>query len=146
MQLKERISDLVQETAARLGYMVYESSILFKGENSQIHVKIDSLAGISHNDCENFSRELSARLDSDDILPNYSLEVSSPGLNRLLRSGEEFRRFAGAPVKVVYDEGAERRVAKGTVASADDAAVTVATEKGAIAISYKAITSANLDY
>ena len=146
VQLKERISELVRETAARLGYMVYESSVLFKGENSQIHVKIDSLAGISHNDCEHFSRELSARIDSDDILPNYSLEVSSPGLNRLLRTKDDFMRFAGAPVKVVYDEGAERKVAKGTIDAADDAAVTVATEKGTTMISYETITSANLDY
>jgi ribosome maturation factor RimP len=146
VQLKERISELVQETAARLGYMVYESSILFKGENSQIHVKIDSLAGISHNDCENFSRELSAQIDNENILPNYSLEVSSPGLNRLLRNGEEFKRFVGAPAKVVYDEATGRKVAKGTIESADDTAVTVATDKGAITISYDTITSANLDY
>jgi ribosome maturation factor RimP len=146
VQLKERISELVQETAARLGCMVYESSVLFKGENSQIHVKIDSLAGVSHKDCENFSRELSAQIDNDNILPNYSLEVSSPGLNRLLRSGEEFRRFVGAPVKVVYDEGAERRVAKGTIESADVSAVTVATDRGPTTILYDTITSANLDY
>ena len=143
---KERISQLIDETAARLGYMVYESGVLMKGENSMITVKIDSLAGISHLDCERFSKELSVRLDDEDILPNYSLEVSSPGLKRLLRNGDEFGRFPGAPVKVVYDEGPDRRVAKGTIKSAGENAVTVSTESGDITISYDTIINANLDY
>ncbi len=143
---RERISQLIDETAARLGYMVYESGVLLKGENSMISVKIDSLAGISHHDCERFSKELSARLDDEDILPNYSLEVSSPGLKRLLRNGDEFGRFPGAPVKVIYDEGPERRVAKGTIKSVTGAAVTVSTESGDVTIAYGAIINANLDY
>ncbi len=143
---KERITQIIEETAARLGYMVYESGVLLKGENSMISVKIDSRAGISHNDCERFSKELSVRLDDEDILPNYSLEVSSPGLKRLLRSGEEFGRFSGAPVKVIYDDGPDRRVAKGTIKSAGDSAVTVSTESGDITISYDTVINANLDY
>ena len=143
---KERISLLIEETAARLGYMVYESGVLLKGENSMITVKIDSLAGISHLDCERFSKELSVRLDDEDILPKYSLEVSSPGLKRLLRNGGEFGRFPGAPVKVVYDEGPDRRVAKGTIQSVTGEAVTVSTESGEVTISYGAIINANLDY
>lgn len=143
---RERISQLIEETAARLGYIVYESGVLLKGENSMISIKIDSLSGISHLDCERFSKELSARLDDADILPNYFLEVSSPGLKRLLRSGEEFGRFPGAPVKVVYDEGRDRRVVKGTIKSAGENAVTVSTESGEVTVSYGAIINANLDY
>lgn len=143
---KERISRLIEETAARLGYMVYESGVLVKGMNSVITVKIDSLAGISHLDCEKFSKELSGRLDDVDVLPNYSLEVSSPGLKRLLRNGGEFARFPGAPVKVVYDEGPDRKVAKGTIKSVSDGAVTVSSETGEITITYGAIINANLDY
>ena len=146
VHIKERMLKLIEDTAGTLGYLIYESSILYKGENSQIHVKIDSLAGISHNDCERFSRELSARLDAEEDLPNYSLEVSSPGLNRLLRNSSEFRRFPGAPVKVVYEEDGARRVAKGTIGEATDDAVRVSAEKGDVTISFDSIISANLDY
>ncbi len=138
--------ELIEDTAGKLGYLVYESSILYKGKNSQIHVKIDSHAGISHLDCEKFSRELSDRLDTEDDLPNYSLEVSSPGLNRLLRNNSEFRRFPGAPVKVVYEEGGERKVVKGVIGEVTDTAVTVSDAKGETVISFDAIINANLDY
>jgi ribosome maturation factor RimP len=137
---------LIEDTAGTLGYLIYESSILYKGENSQIHVKIDSPTGISLLDCEKFSRELSDRLDADDDLPNYSLEVSSPGLNRLLRNSSEFRRFPGAPVKVVCEEGGDRKVLKGAIGEMTDTAVTVSTEKGDVTISFDVIISANLDY
>ncbi len=146
MQIKERMLELIEDTAGKLGYLIYESSILYKGENSQIHVKIDSLTGISHLDCEKFSRELSDRLDAEDALPNYSLEVSSPGLNRLLRNSSEFRRFPGAPVKVVYEESGNRQVVKGTIGEMTDTAVTVSSEKGDVTIPFDAITNANLDY
>jgi len=146
VHIKERMLELIEDTAGKLGYLIYESSILYKGENSQIHVKIDSPAGISHLDCEKFSRELSARLDAEDALPNYSLEVSSPGLNRLLRNSSEFRRFPGAPVKVVYEEGGSRRVVKGTIGEMTDTTVTVSCEKGDVAVPFDAIISANLDY
>lgn len=138
--------ELIEDTAGSLGYLIYESSILYKGENSQIHVKIDSLTGISHNDCERFSRELSARLDAEDALPNYSLEVSSPGLNRLLRNSSEFRRFPGAPVKVVYQEGGDRRVVKGAIGEMDGESVTVTSGKERVTVAFNAIINANLDY
>ncbi|MBP7734412.1 MAG: ribosome maturation factor RimP [Spirochaetes bacterium] len=146
MQIKERMLELIEDTAGALGYLIYESSILYKGENSQIHVKIDSLAGISHLDCEKFSRELSARLDAEEDLPNYSLEVSSPGLNRLLRNSSEFRRFPGAPVKVIYEDDGGRRVVKGTIGDMTDATVAVSHEKGTTEIPFDVIISANLDY
>ena len=146
MHIKERMLELIEDTAGKLGYLIYESSILYKGENSQIHVKIDSLTGISHSDCERFSRELSARLDAEDALPNYSLEVSSPGLNRLLRNSSEFRRFPGAPVKAVYQEGSERKVVKGTIGEMTDGAVTISSGKEQVTIVFDSIINAKLDY
>jgi ribosome maturation factor RimP len=145
-QVRDTVVKLIEETANRLGYMIYESSFLYKGENSQIHVKIDSLAGISHLDCEKFSRELSALLDGDESVPNYSLEVSSPGLNRALRGAGEFKRFAGAPVKVVYDEGTIRKVAKGVIEGATDSDVSVSSGTERTVIAYDTIIHANLDY
>jgi ribosome maturation factor RimP len=146
VQLKEEILKLAAETAERLGYQVYESGVLLKGENSKIVVKIDSRAGISLLDCEKFSKELSAGIDEADLLPNYSLEVSSPGLDREVRTADDFERFTGSPVKVVYNDGDQRRVVKGTIMEASGTAVRVSGEEGDVTIPLDTVVSAKLDY
>lgn len=66
--------------------------------------------GISHEDCTVVSRELSAVLDVADVLPAaYSLEVSSPGIERPLRTPEHFRRFVGKRAKVRLVHGVDGR-------------------------------------
>ena len=144
--IREQVSQLIEDTARVLGYMIYDISIYLKGENTRINIKIDSLQGISHHDCVIFSREVSVRLDGEDILPNYSLEVSSPGIKRLVRTGDEFRRFIGAPVKIVYRIDDFSSVVKGRIGNVTDASIMIVTEKGETAIFFNAITSANLDY
>ena len=74
-------------------------------------------SGISFADCERLSRELSAVLDVEDPVPNaYSLEVSSPGLDRPLRTAAHFQRFAGETAKVALAEPlAGRKNFKGVV-------------------------------
>jgi len=62
----------------------------------------DRLAGITHGDCELFSRDFGTVLDVEDLIPGaeYTLEVSSPGLDRKLHGADDFRRFAGMLAKV----------------------------------------------
>lgn len=66
------------------------------------HVGLDQLAGVTHEDLESFSRELSVILDVEDAIPGaaYTLEVSSPGLDRKLTTVADFQRFAGSLVKL----------------------------------------------
>ena len=63
---------------------------------------LDQLAGVTHGDCEAFSRDLGTVLDVEDLIPGgeYTLEVSSPGLDRKLHGREDFRRFQGMLTKV----------------------------------------------
>jgi ribosome maturation factor RimP len=60
------------------------------------------LSGITHEDCAEFSRDFGVLLDVEDLVPGgeYTLEASSPGLDRKLTRAEEFQRFAGSLVKV----------------------------------------------
>ena len=111
--VKDEIQKILKKTADETGYTVYESSIYLKGENSKITVKIDSLNPVSHGDCELFSARLSANLDESGILPNYFLEISSPGLDRKLRNIDELVRFVNSPVKIVYADGDINRVIQG---------------------------------
>jgi ribosome maturation factor RimP len=65
-------------------------------------LSVSQLSGVTHEDCEAFSRDFGTLLDIEDLVPGgeYTLEVSSPGLDRRLRTAEEFERFAGCLVKV----------------------------------------------
>jgi ribosome maturation factor RimP len=68
----------------------------------QGRMSVEHLSGITHEDCAEFSRDFSVLLDMEDLVPGaeYTLEVSSPGLDRKLTTPEEFERFAGSLVKV----------------------------------------------
>src|SRR5213076_3236648 len=63
---------------------------------------------VSVEDCANVSRDLSAILDVEDVVPSaYVLEVSSPGLNRPLRHADDYRRFAGRRAKLVMRQAVD---------------------------------------
>ncbi len=76
---------------------------------TQIAVALDQLAGVTHEDCAAFSRDFGTVLDVEDLIPGseYTLEVSSPGLDRKLRGIEDFRRFQGMLAKVQTFEPVE---------------------------------------
>jgi ribosome maturation factor RimP len=95
-----------------------------------LRVFVDRPGGITHEDCERVSRELSPVLDVHDVIPHaYSLEVSSPGLERPLRTVEPFRRFLGQRAKVRLRHGvAGRRNFTGTIVAADGDAATFTLE------------------
>jgi len=63
---------------------------------------VEQLSGVNHEDCEAFSRDFGVLLDVEDLVPGgeYTLEATSPGLDRKLRKPEEFQRFSGCLVKV----------------------------------------------
>ena len=65
-------------------------------------LSVEQLSGVTHEDCEAFSRDFGVLLDVEDLVPGgeYTLEASSPGLDRKLTKAEEFERFAGCLVKV----------------------------------------------
>lgn len=66
------------------------------------HMSVDQLAGITVEDCQTFSDDFGTVLDVEDLLPGaeYTLEVSSPGLDRKLRTREDYERFAGNLIKL----------------------------------------------
>jgi ribosome maturation factor RimP len=146
--MKDEIIRLAEETARSLGLMIYESSVLLRGDNTRIVVKIDKLEPVSHLDCERFSKELGAKIDDLEAVPNYTLEVSSPGVKRKLRSIEELRRFIGSPVKIIAEADDKRLAYKGKLVSVEEDRVTVFVddEDREVVVEYKSIAHANLDY
>ena len=103
---------------------------------------------VSVDDCAHVSRDLSALLDVDDVIPAaYTLEVSSPGLDRPLRSADDYRRFTGRRAKVVMREPVDRQsFFKGRIGGVDGSDVTIETDDGKQhRVPMAIITRANLE-
>jgi len=91
-------------------------------------VEIDQLAGVTHTDCEVFSRDFGTVLDVEELVPGaeYTLEVSSPGLDRRLYGEKDYRRFAGNLVKVqTFDPVAGNRHWRGKLTEVRDGAIVL---------------------
>src|ERR1700686_5296511 len=105
----DRVREIAERVAASSGLEVVEVEFRGSGNARMLHVFLDKpgaasgdlLAGVTHGDCANFSREFGAILDVEDAVPgSYTLEVSSPGLDRKLTKAREFERFVGSRVKL----------------------------------------------
>ena len=100
-------------------------------------VYVDRANGVDHALCEEVTRVLW------DYLRTYSVDVSSPGLDRPLRKPEHFQRVVGRRVKL---RTAERSKVRGEVTRADESAVTVSADAGEVDIPYEQIVRGNLIY
>ena len=143
---KDAIIKIINESAIETEYMIYDFNIQPKGVNAKISVRIDSLNGITLDDCAIYSRVLDEKLESSKLLPNYDLEVSSPGLNRKIRTLEEFKRFIGSPVKIAVLNGTLKVIIKGVINTVDDDKIFMVSEKKEMVFSFEDILQANLDY
>lgn len=115
---------------------------------------IDKEGGVTVDDCADVSRELSVIIDIEDFIPgNYSLEVSSPGLDRPLKKVSDYERFAGRLVKIkTYepfpdDAGNRRKTFLGQLIGLEDGLVVVRLTEGQTAsIPLERIAKANLEF
>src|ERR1700755_2692965 len=101
--LRERLIALIEPLLGRLGYELVELEYAAGRSQAVLRIFIDNPAGqgITVDDCERVSREVAALLDVDDPIPTaYTLEVSSPGFDRVLRTPAHFARFVGSRVFV----------------------------------------------
>ncbi|HET9863671.1 MAG TPA: ribosome maturation factor RimP [Steroidobacteraceae bacterium] len=99
--LHDRLIALFEPILAQAGYELVEVEFVTGQGGATLRVYIDSPEGIDVDDCAEASRPLSDLLDVEDPFPGeYSLEVSSPGLDRVLRTPEHFARFVDNRVKV----------------------------------------------
>ena len=95
------LQKLIEPAIAALGYELVGTEYLPQGKHSLLRIYIDTPEGIKVEDCERVSHQVSGLLDVEDsIQGQYSLEVSSPGLDRPLFKVEHFDRFAGQQIKV----------------------------------------------
>src|ERR1700680_2831686 len=104
----ERVREIAERVAASSGLEIVEIEFLGGGKARMLRVFLDKpaagtdpLSGVTHEDCANFSREFGTILDVEDVMPgSYTLEVSSPGLDRKLMKPADFSRFTGSRMKL----------------------------------------------
>ena len=135
----EGVRAIAARVAQGLGLEVFEVQFRREGSGMVLRVQIDRPGpgatadeSVSVEDCAKVSRDLSAILDVEDVVPTaYTLEVSSPGLDRPLRSDGDYARFAGRRAKIVMREAVDGQTFfKGRLGGVDAGAVIVEGDDG----------------
>ncbi len=140
MAIVDRVRELVTPVVEA------ESADLYDVEHNGgvLRVLVDAEGGIGIDDLKRISRAVSRQLDETDPMPGrYTLEVSSPGLERPLRTPEHFRRAVGESIKVKTmptNEGARRL--EGTLLSADDGGFDIETDEDQCRLRYDEVSKA----
>jgi ribosome maturation factor RimP len=135
----EQVRNVATRVAHTYGLDIFDVQFRREAGGMILRVQIDrpgpaasAEASVSVEDCARVSRDLSAVLDVEDVVPTaYTLEVSSPGLDRPLRHADDYRRFAGRRAKLVMREAVDGQTFfKGRLAGVDDHAVVIEGDDG----------------
>jgi len=144
--VKREIESLAKRVADEHGVEVFDIELLGKGK-LLLRVAIDKEGGVTLDDCETFSKSLGALLDVEDVIHRtYTMEVSSPGLDRPLRNLGEFERNKGKLARIVTVEKIENQnFLVGRIADVNNDIVTLLVDDRAIDIPYDRIAKARLE-
>ncbi|HEY2402268.1 MAG TPA: ribosome maturation factor RimP [Steroidobacteraceae bacterium] len=144
--LRERLIALIEPVLAQLGYELVELEYAAGRTNAVVRIFIDQPAGISVDDCERVSRDVAALLDVDDPIPTaYTLEVSSPGFDRVLRTPAHFERFVGERIFVeLQAPRAGRKRYTGILKSVAAARIELEVDKQTVDVPFGEIAKARL--
>lgn len=149
-----KIEGMLVPILTALGLELVELEYKSEGRQMILRIYIDKDGGVTLDDCAVVSKEFSALLDVEDVVPGkFTLEVSSPGLNRPLKSLSDYVRYIGKLVKIktfaalADDSGKLRKTFLGNLLSVDDDVIHVKLLEGpSAAIPFSAVAKANLEF
>jgi len=152
--MREAILTKVREIAERVGgsegIEIVDTELAGGGRSRVLRITIDKPTGVTHADCESVSQQVGTILDVEDVMPggSYTLEVSSPGVERKLCRPEDFTRFQGRKAKIILREPLEnRRHWEGVLAGFSGGVVTLEPSPGQrVEFEYEQIQKANLKF
>jgi ribosome maturation factor RimP len=147
MSLAKRIQNLIRASVEELGYNIVRVEILGKEQMViQVMAEPKDGRGMSVEDCSTISRAISTLLEVDDpIRGTYTLEVSSPGLDRPLTQFEDFERFQGFEAKIEINQSLDgRHRFKGYLLGIEDSTVKIFVDGAEMKIPYSDILKAKL--
>lgn len=144
----EKLSHMLQPAIEVLDLELWGIEYLTKGRSALLRVYIDSEEGVTIDDCEKVSRQISAILDVEDpISGEYTLEVSSPGLDRPLFTAEQYAAYVGEVINVRLNSPIDgRRKFKGVLNSADPKTIVMTVDNQPVEILFSQIEKANVAY
>jgi len=107
----EKIQQIAERVGKSAGLEIVDVQLLGGGGSRLLRIFIDKPEGVSHADCEFISQQVGTILDVEDVVPGsrYTLEVSSPGVERKITKPGEFERFVGQKVKIVLRQPVENQ-------------------------------------
>jgi len=142
----EQLQALLAPVIEALGYVCWGVEYISQGRHSLLRVYIDHPNGILVEDCEKVSRQVSGVLDVEDPITNeYTLEVSSPGMDRPLFTLEQFAAHAGEQIKVKLRSPFDgRRNFQGLLRGVEDQDVVVQVDEHEYLLPIEMIDKANV--
>ena len=143
---KVKLTELLKPTVESLGYVLWACEYISQGKHSILRIYIDNDAGILMDDCVVVSKQLSQLLDVEDpIQGEYSLEVSSPGLDRPLFELWHFEQCIGLEVTLkLFKAINKRKTLNGVLEGVCDNTLQMLVDGEAVSVSLDAINKANL--
>ena len=143
-----KIEEIAQRVAESEGIEVVEVELKGGGNNQMLRISIDKPDGISHSDCELVSQQVGTILDVENVIPgHYTLEVSSPGVERKLLKPRDYERFQGRKLKVTLRQPIEnQRHWEGTLAGFTDGEITLDANGKAVRFGIDQVEKANLKF
>ena len=146
----EKVVEIVERVGAAEGLEIVDVELKGGGGSRLLRIYIDKPEGVTHADCQKVSAEVGTVLDEEDIIPGsqYTLEVSSPGLERKLTKPRDFERFIGQKVKVALKDPVEnQRKWEGALISFANGIITLRASSGKeISFGLDQVTQANLKF
>jgi ribosome maturation factor RimP len=149
-EILEKVREIAAPLAAADGLELVDVEFAGAGGHTTLRLYIDKTGGVSLEDCTQISRALSAALDVlDPIEGSYELEVSSPGLDRPLRTPEHFQQFAGEKVRIKtfgpLEDAGSRKTFVGRLTGLEGEEVLIEVEGAVFRIPHKLIAKANVE-
>ena len=140
--IKETVREAVQPTINELGYDIWDITYSKVGADYHLEITIDSEAGINIEDCEKVHRAIDPILDECDPIEGfYYLDVSSPGVERELRTEMHISRSVGEKVRAkLFAQKDDKRVITGILSAFEDGKITITEPDGEVVLTQSEIS------
>ena len=147
MKSKIETEEIISQAIAADGYELIDLIIQNQGSKKLLQFFVDKNGGLTLNDCEILTRKIDAVLTMENIIEGaYILEVSSPGMNRVLKKPEHFKRFLGERAKITLKQSLENRANfTGLIETAYDDKIVLSDGTNKFTFKYEDIKKAHLD-
>ncbi|MCE5306699.1 MAG: ribosome maturation factor RimP [Acidobacteriales bacterium] len=145
-----KVRAIAERVGASEGIEIVDVELLGGGRSRVLRIYIDKPGGVTHGDCELVSQDVGTILDVEDVMPGgrYTLEVSSPGLERKLTKPADFERFLGQKARIVLKSPVEnQRRWEGILTGFAEGVITLEPSSGKVlCIGLDQVEKANLKF